>query len=245
MPLQINLMFAVVALLIGFSKGGLGGPVPVALTAPLLSLVIPPRTAVGVILPLLMFADVFALYFYWRRWEIRYVRLMLPAGVIGVILGTLLLATLSNETLRRIIGAFTLIAVIYKVLNDRLKSVTYRPQDWHAYLAGWGSGFGSSLANAGAPPFTAYMLLQPGMTPIPFIGTTTLFFAVINVLKLPGFLSTGVLDVDLLLRILWVLPLIPFGVWLGQTVVARMDTRVFESMMLAALFLMGLALLFT
>jgi hypothetical protein len=241
--MQILMMFALVALLIGLSKGGLGGPVPVSMTAPLLSLVIPISQAVGVVLPLLLFADIFALYFYWQKWDERYIRLMLPLGIVGAIVGSLLLAGLSNEVLRRVIGAFTLIAVIYKVMSDQLPRFQYVPRQWHGWLAGGAAGFGSALANAGAPPFTAYMLLQPNMQPLPFIGTTTLFFAIINLLKLPFFLGTGVLNVPLLLQMLWVLPIIPLGVWTGRYIVRTMNPRRFEQMMLVMLALLSVWLL--
>ncbi|HEX2618984.1 MAG TPA: sulfite exporter TauE/SafE family protein [Phototrophicaceae bacterium] len=243
--MQTIFILALVGLLVGFSKGGLGGPVPVSLTAPLLSLVFPVSKAIGMVLPLLIFADLFALYFYWKKWDMRYVRLLLPAAVIGVICGTRLLTTLPDHTLRPILGIFTLIAVVYRLANEFIKSLTYSPQTWHGYLAGWASGFGSSLANVGAPPFTAYMLLQPEMTPITFIGTTTLFFAIVNLLKLPGFLSSGVLDLQQLLSILWIAPIIPFGVWAGRELVRRIDAKLFEYLMLALLFILSLSLIFT
>lgn len=241
--MQLMVMFALVALLIGLSKGGLGGPVPVALTAPLLSLALPVSQAVGTILPLLIFADLFALYFYWRAWDMRYVRLMVPAAIIGLLLGTLLLANLPNDVLRRVIGAFTLLAVFYKLCSVRLTVLAYTPRRWHGVFAGWAAGLGSSLANVGAPPFTAYMLLQPNITPVTFIGTTTLFFALMNLLKLPGYIHAGVLDLTMLPRVIWLLPLIPLGVWLGRFITRRMSTRVFETIMLALLFLMGVWLL--
>lgn len=241
--MELYLVFALVALLIGLSKGGLGGPVPVALTAPLLSLVLPVSVAVGTILPLLMFADVFALYFYWRAWDMRYIRSMVPPAVIGVLLGTLLLATLPNDVLRRVVGAFTLIAVLYKVFANRITVFSYQPRPWHGVFAGWASGFGSSLANVGAPPFTAYMLLQPDMTPVRFVGTTTLFFALVNLLKVPGYLQAQVLNVPMLLQIAWVLPIIPFGVWLGRFITTRMSPRRFEEIMLVLLFIMAVWLL--
>lgn len=238
-------MFALVALLIGLSKGGLGGPVPVSLTAPLLSLVIPVSQAVGTVVPLLIFADLFALYFYWQRWDLHYIRLMLPAAVVGVVLGTTLLATLPNEILRDVIGMITILAVAYRLASSRLRSIRYEPRAWHGVFAGWASGFGSSLANVGAPPFTAYMLLQPNMQPIPFIGTATLFFAVLNALKVPGFLATGTLDIQLLLEIAFVIPIIPFGVWLGRYIVIRMRPVLFERIMVTALFIMGIWLVIT
>jgi uncharacterized membrane protein YfcA len=241
--MDIALLLMLVALLIGLSKGGLGGPVPVSMTAPLLSLVMPVQAAIGVTLPLLIFADVFALYFFWRKWDMRYIKLMLPMGLIGAVLGILLLSVLSDSALRRVLGAFTLVAVIYKVASDSGWLRKYKPQLWHGRLAGWGSGFASALANAGAPPFTAYMLLQDDITPMSFVGTTTLFFAIINAFKLPGFLLTGTLDVQRLISIVWIVPLIPVGVWLGRWLIHRINTEVFIRFMLGLLFLLGLWLL--
>lgn len=245
MPIQNSLMFALVALLIGFSKGGLGGPIPISLTTPLLSLVIPISQAVGVVLPLLIFADVFALYFYWQKWDMRYIRLMLPVAVLGIVMGSWLLAALPDVFLKKLIGGFTLTAVLYKLAVDHLNSLQYTPRRWHGFFAGWAAGLGSSLANAGSPPFTAYLLLQTDVTPVSFIGTTTLFFAILNVLKVPGFLSAGVMDIPLILSIAWVIPIIPFGVWLGRWILQRMVAKQFEYLMLALLFLMSLALLLT
>lgn len=238
------LVLVVAGLLIGLSKGGLGGPVPVALVTPLLSQIMPAAQAVGVVLPLLIFADGFALWAYWRQWEETYIRRMLPLGVVGVGMGVLLLAALAphDTLLRRVLGLFTLTIILYKTLGGRLTTIKYQPRAWHAYLAGWASGFGSALANVGAPPFTAYMLLQ-NVSPHSFVGTTTLFFAIINLLKLPGFLGAGVLDLQRLASLSWMFALIPFGVWLGRKVVSWINPHVFEWMMLAALFTASLALL--
>lgn len=235
-------VIALAACLIGLSKGGVGGPGPVSLTAPLLSFIMPVPQAVGLVLPLLIFADIFALRAYWKQWDMRYVQLMLPAGVVGVAIGVLLLSRLDEQTLRYILGVFTLIAVIYKLANDSLKSITYTPQDWHGYLAGAASGFGSAIANVGAPPFTAYMLMQK-VTPTVFIGTTTLFFAIINLLKLPGFLSTNVINIEQLLGIAWVLPLIPINVWIGSYIVKRINPLVFEWLIISLLAWAGVTLL--
>lgn len=241
--MEIIFLLLLVALLIGLSKGGLGGPVPVSMTAPLLSLLMPVQAAIGVTLPLLMIADGFALYFFWRKWDMRYVKLMLPAALVGAVLGVLLLSTLSDDALRRILGAFTLVAVLYKLASDSGFLRKYQPRLWHGQLAGWGSGFASALANAGAPPFTAYMLLQEDITPITFIGTTTLFFAIINAFKLPFFLATGTLDIHRLFSILWIVPMIPVGVWLGRWLIHRINQLIFIRLMLFLLFLLGLWLL--
>jgi hypothetical protein len=233
-------------LLIGLSKGGLGGPVPVALVTPLLSQVMPAAQAVGIALPLLMVGDLFALWAYWRRWDTRQIKLLLPMAVIGVVMGTLLLASLAGQDLllRRILGLFTLLVVIYKVGSERLRKLEYRSRRWHSWLVGWLSGFGSALANVGAPPFTAYMLLQ-NISPVAFIANTTLLFAIVNALKLPGVLLTGVLDLNQFIGVLWALPLIPPSIWLGRKFVDWVNPQIFEQLMVVLLFAASLALLFS
>jgi uncharacterized protein len=239
---MLYLVTALVTFTIGLSKGGLGA-ILVVLVLPLLSLVMPVRDAINLSLPLLIIADLFALAVYWRKWDMFYVRLMLPAAIIGVFAGSFILAVLPDLTLRRTLGVITLLFVVWKLVSDRAVGMNYQPRTWHGVLAGGMSGAGSALANTGAPPYTAYMLLQP-VSPIVFAGTTTLFFAIVNALKVPGYLAAGVLDFSNVFEMVWVLPLIPLGVWIGRITVKRIDKPTFERLMLILLFLASLAMLF-
>ncbi len=243
MDIVIVAALAIVSLLIGLSKGGLGGPIPVAMGVPILvAMGVPVADAVALTLPLLIFADMFALRFYWGDWEMQYIRLMLPVGVVGVLIGTWMLASLDDQILRPIMGAFTLAAVIYKLISDSMKQIEYTPRPWHGYLAGLASGAGSAVGNLGAPPFTAYMLLQK-VTPTTFVGTTTLMFAIINLAKVPGFYTSGILTIETMWKILWAMPIIPAGVWLGRFIIKRINAQTFERLMIVLLALMGLWLL--
>ena len=237
------LAFALAGILIGFSKGGLGGPVPVALTVPLLTLVIEAQVAVALVLPLLLFADAFALGIYWQQWDRHYLRLMLAPGLLGVILGALVLRDIDPVTLKRVIGGLTLLALAFKLASERMTRLSYAPRAWHGYVAGWASGFGSTLANVGAPPFTAYLLLQESMTPRRFIGTTTLFFAVMNICKLPSYVAIDIFDLELLLRIAWVFALVPPAVLVARYLIDRVNQRVFEWLMMAPLSALSVYLL--
>jgi uncharacterized membrane protein YfcA len=239
--LQAILIVGAAALMVGLAKGGLGG-VAGALLVPLLSTIMPITQAVGVVLPLLMVGDVFALRAYWRTWELKYVRLMLPGAVVGIVMGILLLTSLSDDALRRVLGIFTLVVAAYKIASDSLSSLAYSPRNWHGVLAGWSAGAASALANAGGPPVTAYLLLQK-VPPLAFVGTQTLFFAAINALKLPGFLTAHVIDLPSLLGVLWALPIIPVGVWIGKWIIVRLNQRVFEWLMLILLVYAGVSLL--
>ncbi|MBI5959939.1 MAG: sulfite exporter TauE/SafE family protein [Chloroflexi bacterium] len=233
MEIEVILIIATVGLLIGLAKGGFG-PVAGALATPLLSQVMPVPQAVATALPLLMIGDVFALGTYWRRWDIHHIRLLVPAAVIGVFAGAYLLTTLPDHILRPALGLFTLTIVIYKIVSVRLTAANYHLHNWHGYLAGVTSGFSSAVANAGGPPFTAYMLLQ-NVSPTVFIGTTTLFFSVTNLIKLPSFIVAGLMDDTPLLVVLAVIPLVLTGVWLGKRFIKWVDPKVFENVMLVLL----------
>jgi uncharacterized protein len=240
-PLQ-NTFFALACLLIGLSKGGLGGPLPVVLLTPLLTLVMPATDAIGLVIPFLIFADWFALRLYWRKWDSHQIWLMLPAGILGAVVGGLLLAQISAFWLKVIIGLFASIVLLYKLLEGRFKTLRYEHQNWHAYLSASLSAFGSVLANAGAPPFTIYLILQK-LDALHFIGTATLFFTVVNLLKLPVFLRLGYLDTGHLLMVLWALPIVPLGVWLGRKAIAIIEQKTFERIMLT-LILLSIVMLF-
>lgn len=240
---EFIILIAITALLVGFSKGGLGGPAPVTFTTPLLSLIMPVSLSVSLVQPMLMIGDILALWTYWKEWDMYYIRLMLPISVLGVLSGVLLLSSLPNDILRAMMAIMIIIFVVYKLASDRLKNFNYTHHNWHAYFASFGASFMSTLANAGAPPLAAYFLMQK-VTPRVFIGTTTLYFSIVNAMKLPGILLSGLLSVDILLQIAWVIPIIFIGVWVGKYAVIHMDPKWFENMMLVMLIFVALFILF-
>jgi uncharacterized membrane protein YfcA len=239
--MHFSLIIFIAAIFVGLVKGGLG-PVAGALIVPLLSTSMPVTQAVGLTLPLLLVGDWIALPIYWRKWDTKELRLLVPGGVFGIVMGIALLTTLPDSALRHVLGVFTLTVAAYKLISDSLSDVQYTPRRWHAVLAGWGSGFGSALANVGAPPITAYLLLRR-LTPTFFIGTTVVFFLIMNLLKFPVFLAANVITAHQLVGIVWALPLIPVGVWGGKRFVQWIDPKKFERLMLVLLIGVGLSLL--
>ena len=224
-PVYVAGVIAFLGLMIGFAKGGFGGLG--ALLTPILALVLPVASAVGVRLPMLMVGDVFAVYMYWKEWDFDLVRRMLPAGIVGALAGTFLLSSVSPDGLRIILGIFVLISVAYKFLSDRIQAIRYEPRPWHAPAAGLLSGVASGMFNSGGPPFSSYLLLQK-LQARPFIATSALFFALLNLIKVPGFLYTGILNIPLLLSLWWVFPFIPIGIWIARMTLTRISPSAFE-----------------
>ncbi len=241
--LAFFLVVAIACFLTGLSKGGLGGMMGAIIT-PLLALVIPIELAIGLLLPILILGDAFALAAHWRRWDTRRAFVLLSGALIGVTLGTLVLTNVSTLALRRGLGILVLLFVIYRLFEKRIvRSLQYQARNWHGVLAGSISGFTSTLAHAGGPAITIYMLMQ-NLPPTTFVATTVLFFAILNWIKVPYYLYAGLFDFELQTRLLWLAPLVPLGVWVGKFMVDRIDRIWFERMVILFLSISGLLLVF-
>ena len=236
----VAVVIAILGLMIGLAKGGFGGLG--ALLTPILSLVLPVSSAVGVLLPMLIVGDVFAIYMYWKEWDLELVKRMFPAGVAGALVGTFLLSYVSPNGLRIALGIFVLLSVAYKFLSDRIQAIRYQPRLWHAPAAGLLSGVASGMFNSGGPPFNSYLLLQK-LEARPFIATTAIFFALLNLIKVPGFLYTGVLDPYVLFSLWWVFPFIPVGIWVARITLTRLSPAAFEWIIIILLIFSSLWLL--
>lgn len=238
---QTLLLIPIIALLAGLAKGGLGGSLG-GLITPMLSIIMPVQEALAISVPLFVVGDWLAVRAYWNQWDWAIVRWTLPLAVGGVVLGTYLLATLPNATLRVILGWLALVVGIYKLLEPRIRRLNYHPREWHGLLAGGLAGAGAALASAGGPTYSAYLLLRR-LRPVPFIATTAIFFALVNLMRLPGYLLAGLFEWDVFRVEMLFLPLVWGGVWLGQRIVHHIDPVLFERVMIGLLLVAGVVLL--
>ena len=233
-------MSALVIVLIGLSKGGLGGTLA-TLATPLMTLVLPANKVIGLLLPILIVADVFALAAHWNRWDKKQVLLLLPGAVVGMAIGTFFLASISADALRRLIGIIILIFVIYKIFEARLqRSIDYKARNWHGVVAGSAAAVSSTLAHTGPPPVAIYLLMQK-ISPQTFVATMVLFFAVLNWFKVPSYFFAGLFDFKLLGQVAWLLPLLPVSVWLGKYFIVRLNKERFDRVIIG---LLGLSAIF-
>ena len=236
----VTVVIAILGFMIGFAKGGFGGLG--ALLTPILALVLPVVLAVGVLLPMLMVGDVFAVAMYWKEWDLALVRRMLPAGIVGALAGTVLLSSMSPDGLRIILGIFVLVLVVYRFVSDRIQAIRYEPRLWHAPAAGFLAGLASGMFNNGGPAFSSYLLLQK-LKARPFIATSAIYFAILNLIKVPGFLYTGVLNLPLLFSLWWVFLFIPIGIWAARMTLTRVSPSTFEGIIIVLLIFSSLWLL--
>jgi uncharacterized protein len=226
-PIVFFSMTAVVAFMIGLAKGGLGGTLG-ALATPMMALVMPADQVIGLVLPILMLADVFAVALHWGRWNKRMVWLLIPGAVAGVTIGTLFITNAPTRGLQVGLGVIILLFAAFKIFERRiLGSLKYEGHDWHGLVAGTVAGFSSALAHTGGPPVSIYLLMQD-VTPRIFIATSALFFLILNWIKVPYYLYARLFDLPRLWQIAWLMPLVPLGVWVGRLAGDRVDKQTFE-----------------
>ena len=111
-------------------------------------------------------------------------------------------------------------------------------------LAGGVAGFTSSVAHTGGPPVAIYLLLQ-NVQPRVFAATSAIFFMILNYIKVPFYYAADLFNFDLLGQMLWLLPLVPLGVWVGKWVVVRVSKQAYDKLILFLLIISAFLLFFT
>lgn len=220
-------------LLTGLSKGGFGGFG--ALAVPLMALVVPVPQAAAIMLPLLAVMDAMGLLTLLRHCDRALIRLLVPAGLLGTVIGTVLFGWLSATTVAGLVGAITLLFLSIRLVFPPQADARPPPR-WLGVVLGALSGFTSFVAHAGNPPIGFYVMPMR-LPPLVFTATMAVFFAVINASKWAPYAWLGLIDSRNLLTSLALAPLAPVGVWIGVRLVRRIDAVWFYR-----LFHLGMAL---
>ena len=230
-------------LMFGISKGGFGGGLG-TLAVPLMALVISPVQAASILLPILCLMDLLSLWAYRRKWVWTELRVLLPASLIGIGVGTLLFEYMSPSVIRLIIGVVAVLFTLHFLISRR-HGVNAELPDFPqsaALLGGSAAGFTSFVAHAGGPPISMYLLRRP-LNRTDFVATTVLFFAVVNYVKLVPYAWLGQLQSANLMTSLALSPLAPVGVMLGVYLHKRVSDRLFFGVVYVLLLLVGLKLI--
>lgn len=238
---------AVAAVMItGISKGGFGGAAG-GTAVPIMALAISPVQAAAVMLPILCVMDIASIAAYRRIWDKRNLVIMLPAAVTGIVIGALTFRYLSENAVRLIIGSIALSFASYNVLRRViLRAAAGEPMPRSALcggVAGVVAGFTSFVAHAGSPPVQIYLLPQR-LDKTLYVGTTVIFFFVVNYVKLIPYAIIGQFSGENLMTSLVLLPLAPFGVWLGVRLHRLVPEDLFYRISYLLLFVTGAKLVY-
>ncbi|MCR0980825.1 sulfite exporter TauE/SafE family protein [Roseomonas populi] len=247
MPLITDPWFYALAipafLLNGISKGGFASGAG-NVSVPLMATIVPAPQAVGIALPVLCVMDVAGLRAWWGRWSGREMRAILPAGLLGIAIGSLTFGLFTAQAISLLLGVLTL-AFLARGILQRLRGALpppAPPSTPRAWLFGAASGFTSTLAHQGGPPLAMY-LYPLRLDRQVLAATTTVFFGVMNYVKLVPYIGLGLLDWSNILTSLVLVPFAPIGVHLGIWLQKRISDRTFYNVVYVLLAVSGTKLI--
>jgi uncharacterized protein len=236
------------AFLVGLSKTGIVGLG--ILNVAIFAVIMPARESVGVVLVILISADMVAVTAYRRHASWYHLWRIFPWAGAGVVLGCLTMGRIDDAQVRRLIGAILVIMVGFYVLrhlHSREKGDLGEPGRNHyhhfAFIAGMFAGFTTMVANAAGPIMILYLLAMR-LPKMEFIGTSAWFFLILNLFKVPFSYSLGLIN-PASLRV--DLPLIPFavlGALSGRAIIQHIDQKLFERLALVLTMAAGIRMFF-
>jgi len=237
-------LFAIPAVvLIGLAKGGFSGLG--ALGTPLMAIGIgDPVKAAAILLPILIAQDVVGVAAFRKSWDASVLAAMLPGAVIGIGLGYLLAAEISTAAVMAVLGLISILFGGFRLaVEARGKAVEARSSSpLVGSLFGLASGFTSQIAHAGGPPFQ--MWVMPKKLPhTTFVGTSAIFFAIVNWIKVPAYLALGQFTLPNALATLALLPFAILASLAGVVLVRRISGERFYTIVYVLMIAAGAKLL--
>jgi len=229
------------AFFVGGSKGGL--PMIALLSVPTMSLVMPPMQGAALLLPVYLVSDVYGIWIYRRSFSSRNLAILIPAAAIGVVVGWLLAGRTDENAVRVVIGCIGLAFLALRLRTRFMGRGKPRGADVpRGLILGSVSGFTSFVSHAGGPAFQLYVLPQQ-LPKMMFAGTSTILFAVINLMKVPPYLALGLIDWGDMRMVAALSPVAIFGAWLGHRITRIIAERIFFIIVEIALFLISINLI--
>lgn len=232
----VTALFAV--LLIGLAKGGFSGIGMAAV--PVLALTMSPLQALAILLPILLMQDAISVWWYRHDWDGWNVKVMLPGAVVGVGLAWALAAVVPDNVVRLLIGVIG-VGFILNVWFGKMPPPR-RPRALSGAFWGAAAGFTSAIASAGMPPFSVHVLPQR-MDKMRLVGTITVFFAAVNLLRVVPYFALGHLNRHSLVISVALMPLAIASNFLGFWLVQRIPTGPFYRITYALMFAISAVLL--
>jgi len=231
------------ALFVGMSKTGVAGVG--MLIVPILASIFGGKPSAGILLPMLSMADVFAVSYYHRHAEWKYVLKLLPSTVAGVLIGLFVGNIVNDQQFKHIMAAIILVGLVIMVWRERKTNIQAIPHNWlFASFAGLLGGFSTMIGNAAGPVMSIYFLsmLLPKNS---FIGTGAWFFLIVNLFKIPFHIMVwNTIDMHTFKLDLMMFPVIMLGAFLGVKLVKIIPEKPYRIFIIVTTALAAIKLFF-
>ena len=236
-PLTFGLACAA-AFAVGLSKGGL--PVIGMMAVPVMSFVMGPLEAAGLLLPIYIVTDMFGLYFYRKEYSPRNLAILVPSAIAGIGIGWAFASVLSQDAVAMVVGMVGLLFCLWRWFGG--PSQEKKPAKIIPGIF-WGglSGFTSFVSHSGGPPYQIYTVPQR-LPKLVFAGTNTILFAIVNAVKLVPYVALGQMSWATVQTSLVLMPVGALATFVGVRLTRILPEKLFYAFVQAALFLVSLKL---
>lgn len=241
------LLAALGALLVGLGKGGLPGVGN--LTVVIFALTFDAKASVGLLLPILISADIVAIAIYRREVHWGHLWKLLPWMMVGTLIGYFTFARISSEQVRSLIGITVLSMTALHFLRQwSLKRKGPAAEDLlphtRTFAGGMGilGGFATMIANAAGPVAQLYFLAV-GLPKMALIGTGAWCFFLINLFKVPFQVDLGIIHLDSMRASLTLAPVAMIGAVVARSIVVHIRQSWFEFLIWSFIIVAGVRML--
>lgn len=225
---------------VGLSKAGFGGGIGIV-AVPLMGSVMPPQHMLGVLLPLLIAADLLSNLHHLRAYEWRLLGPLLWGGAAGIAAGSAVFWLIRRsdpagfqKTLALLIGGICVAFVAIQAWSLAGRRVPTLPSHPASGIAVGGlAGFVSTISHSAGPLVTLYLLGEK-VEKRRLVGTLVFYFLLVNVSKVPTFVALGTINAATLRDSIWLIPLVPLGTLAGAWLHPRVPERPFAAILYAA-----------
>lgn len=235
-------LIIVVAICTGMSKTGVHGAGMLAV--PLLANVFGGQLSSGIMLPMLVMADVLGVWYYHRHASWMHLKILFPWAAAGVFIGTIVGQYINDTAFRAIMAIIILVSVAVMLWLERGHKEDIPHQKTFAATTGVLGGFTSMVGNLAGTVMAVY-LLSMRLPKNVFIGTTAWFFLVVNWFKVPFHIfAWHTITLDTFLLDLTTLPFIVLGAYLGIVIVKNLSETMYRWFIIVMTIVAALFMLF-
>jgi len=236
------IIMSVAAMFIGIGKAGLPGAG--MLTIPIFAGIIGSKLSTGFLLPLLIVADIVAVYHYRKDVQWKYLFRLFPFVVIGIVVAMLVGNSINDNQFKWLLAAVILLGVVIMIWRDLKKSeLVIADKKYFFTSMGFLGGFTSMIANGAGPVMSLY-LMGAKLPKDNFIGTRAWFFFIMNLVKIPIHVFVWkTISFSSLGNNLYLVPSIFIGMFLGFKILKKISEKVFKYVVIVAVIASAVSLL--
>ncbi|GAA4800908.1 sulfite exporter TauE/SafE family protein [Litoribaculum gwangyangense] len=228
--------------LLGLSKSGIKG-IGIIIVV-ILAFVFGEKASTGILLPMLIFADIFAVVYYNKHAQWHIIKKLIPWMIVGVLVGVWIGNDVSEILFKRLMAVIIIASVIIMFFTEIRNSTKVPTNKWFAYITGFLAGFTTMIGNLAGPISNIYFLAMR-FPKNEFIGTAAWLFFIINVFKLPfHFFVWKTVSLETLALNTILIPMVLAGFFVGVTIVKRISNLNYRRFILIVTAIGGIVLFF-